>query len=125
MSFNILKCSRCEIDSSYLYKLDGSGLIVTKHGLLCEVCYEVRNNLALSCCGGSGAANWDQSAQKWKCSDCGTIQSSDPTYIGNGFKGIVDDIEKELEKLYPAKKKCVCGGEKTKTTHAHWCDIKN
>lgn len=72
-----------------------------------------------SCCGAGGQGIiWNQTDKKWKCIDCGSVKSDDPDYYWT------PKTVKEAFKP-PVPKSCVCGAEKTKTTHAFWCDIKN
>jgi hypothetical protein len=78
--------------------------------------YECTNNLMFSCCGGSGAAKWDQSNQTWNCSDCGAPQSTDPSYIGNNKTPDNVPWWKQNEK------KCECGSDKVGSGgHSTWC----
>lgn len=79
-----------------------------------------------SCCGGKGNAVWDIGSDAWKCSDCGSLQSNDPSYLPPGMIGYIPHpTEAQLELFRGKKVKCECGGSKLGTTHAHWCDIKN
>jgi hypothetical protein len=76
--------------------------------------------MMFSCCGGKGTATWDNQAQQWKCKDCGSIQSNDSSYIGNGFTN-------EIKPWSSNKvKKCTCGAAKTSNPNCHsdWCDAK-
>lgn len=73
-----------------------------------------------SCCGGSGHIRWSGDEKQWKCTDCGSIKSNDPNYYWSP--------KDSPEKVYPTwskSPKCECGGTTAKTTHAHWCPIKN
>ena len=69
----------------------------------------------MSCCGGknNGISIWDPASQQFKCSDCGTPTSNDPSYAGT--------TNKYYNGYTPTEKKCECGGETAKTTHANWC----
>lgn len=61
-----------------------------------------------SCCGGAGSANWDQTNQKWRCSDCGAVQSTDPDYLGGGFTVTLPPTTA----IQKSGKKCECGADK-------------
>ena len=78
--------------------------------------------LMKSCCGGSGSSMWDNTTQQWICKDCGTVKSNDPSYNNNSIQPATMP---EWAPYKPKDKQCVCGGTKAKTTHAHYCDIKN
>jgi hypothetical protein len=65
------------------------------------------NKMMFSCCGGSGAAKWDQSNQTWNCSDCGATQSTDASYLHNGRNPPKED---QLQFFKP--KVCECGADK-------------
>lgn len=71
-----------------------------------------------SCCQGKsgGSSRWDNDAQAWKCTDCGSPTSTDPNYVSG-----------KSEEFKPwwvrTPKQCECGGEKAKTTHAFYCPL--
>lgn len=72
-----------------------------------------------SCCGGKsgGSSRWDSQDQKWKCSDCGSPTSTDPSYVGTKID------EKKPWWVSKEDKVCECGGSKAKTTHAFYCPL--
>jgi hypothetical protein len=109
-----IECRVCKTDA----KEPILGYIVTRYGIVCSKCFDYGRSLVFSCCDGKGTANWDQNNQRWRCSDCGATQSTDPTYLGGGFKPASPD--KQI-----TSGGCICGGEIAKTTHAFWCNIKN
>jgi hypothetical protein len=113
----LTKCYRCAVTDSFFIYYN----IHTKIGsfLYCEVCNDYRKQMEkmFSCCGGkSGASRWDPVANAFKCIDCGTPTSTDPSYVGTK---VVED--KPWWTKTP--KSCECGGEKAKTTHANWCPL--
>lgn len=47
--------------------------------------------LSMSCCSGqTGASRWDVDSQSFKCIDCGSITSTDPSYLGSRHSRIID-----------------------------------
>ncbi len=80
--------------------------------------FMVKRSSTQSCCGGKGNIRWSHSNKQWSCADCGSVKSNDPDYwISN--KSVTPETP-----LWTSPK-CECGGTKAKTTHAHWCDVKN
>jgi len=83
-----------------------------------------RNSVAASCCGGASLWNIDKS--QWECEKCKSAVSNDPNYLYAPGSGVISapkdyrTIKKESE-----ARRCVCGGAKANTTHAHWCEVKN
>lgn len=82
----------------------------------CSVCHDIK--LLFSCCGGKNST-WDSKTAQWKCKDCGNVQSNDPNYLYSS-----PGNTKTIEKFVGTKqKKCECGGDTAKTSHAHWCPV--
>lgn len=61
----------------------------------------------MSCCGNSGGSYWDTLALEWRCKDCGSSQSNDPSYLGSSLKPIPVVDSKYIIK------RCECGADKT------------
>lgn len=80
------------------------------------------NKCVFSCCGGSGHIRWDGTSTQWKCTDCGSVKSNDPNYYWAPSKAYKPS---SFPSWCETPKKCECGGATAKTTHAHWCPVKN
>lgn len=76
--------------------------------------------VAGSCCGGKTQASmWDPDAQIFKCIDCNSPTSTDPSYLG----GVSVEEPSKNPWFTPKTKPCECGGTKTNTTHAFYCPL--
>lgn len=80
----------------------------------------VKSDLSLqSCCGGRGMSIWSGTKGQWECSDCGSLQSNDPSYLTPRKGAEIPQWAAKSEKL------CTCGATKTygpDATHADYCD---
>jgi hypothetical protein len=98
--------------------LSSESLLAAGVGMSVFTCPDYR---MFSCCGGSGAATWDQTNNRWRCSDCGATQSTDADYLGGGFTP-----KEDADKWWKSTPKpCTCGSDKTYgigATHTSWCD---
>ena len=97
-------CDRCGIP----YTEDLIFLRTDALQTFCDPCFSSTKNL-FSCCGGKGTATWDQANQNWKCTDCGTPQSTDPSYIGGSHTPDTNDMWYNKK----STKVCECGADKT------------
>lgn len=98
----MIKCGRCLVSDIKIFQY-----VITNQGLMCEVCFDYGKSLSFSCCGGAGAATWNQTNGTWNCSDCGSVKSNDSSYIGGSHTPDTNDMW-----YGKPKKVCECGADK-------------